>query len=147
MQPTRLLCPWDSPGKNTGVGLSCPFPGDLPDPGIEPMSPALQADSLLSEPPGKPCLSVHYANSSSCLFSVIFCTDFFLKKSLKETQAFPTLPSEQGALLHGLRLSVPGAGPRAAGQWAGHGCCGGSQASAVFSGERGNEAQSSQLLW
>ena len=28
--------------------------GDLPDPGIEPGSPALQADSLLSEPPGKP---------------------------------------------------------------------------------------------
>ena len=29
-------------------------PGDLPDPGIEPWSPALQANSLLSEPPGKP---------------------------------------------------------------------------------------------
>ena len=29
-------------------------PGDLPDPGIQPGSPALQADSLLSEPPGKP---------------------------------------------------------------------------------------------
>ena len=28
-------------------------PGDLPDPGIEPQSPALQADSLPSEPPGK----------------------------------------------------------------------------------------------
>ena len=35
-------------------GLPCPSPGDLPDPGIEPGSPALQADSLLSEPPGKP---------------------------------------------------------------------------------------------
>ena len=30
------------------------FPGDLPNPGIEPRSPALQADSLLSELPGKP---------------------------------------------------------------------------------------------
>ena len=30
-----------------------PSPGDLPDPGIEPESPALQADSLPSEPPGK----------------------------------------------------------------------------------------------
>ena len=29
-------------------------PGDLPDPGIEPRSPALQVDSLPSEPPGKP---------------------------------------------------------------------------------------------
>ena len=33
-------------------GLPCPSPGDLPDPGIKPWSPALQADSLLSEPPG-----------------------------------------------------------------------------------------------
>ena len=31
-----------------------PSPGDLPDPGIEPGSPALQADTLPSEPPGKP---------------------------------------------------------------------------------------------
>ena len=31
-----------------------PSPGDLPDPGIEPGSPASQADSLLTEPPGKP---------------------------------------------------------------------------------------------
>ena len=34
-------------------GLPCLPPGDLSDPGIEPGSPALQADSLLSEPPGK----------------------------------------------------------------------------------------------
>ena len=35
-------------------GLPCPSPGDLPDPGIKPRSPALQADSLPFEPPGKP---------------------------------------------------------------------------------------------
>ena len=34
-------------------GLPLPSPGDLPDPGIEPRSPALQADALPSEPPGK----------------------------------------------------------------------------------------------
>ena len=33
-------------------GLPFPSPGDLPDPGIKPRSPALQADALLSEPPG-----------------------------------------------------------------------------------------------
>ena len=32
-------------------------PGDLPNPGIKPGSPALQADTLLSEPPGKTVLS------------------------------------------------------------------------------------------
>ena len=31
-----------------------PSPGDLPNPGIEPRSPALQADSLPAEPQGKP---------------------------------------------------------------------------------------------
>ena len=35
-------------------GLPFPSPGDLPNPGIKPGSPALQADSLLSESPGKP---------------------------------------------------------------------------------------------
>ena len=131
LQPARLLCPWHTPGKNTGMGchfllqgifptqetnpgllhcwqrllpsgrpwairevqkreLPCeseshvrlfvtpwtiiyqapwslgfsrqeywsglpfPSPGDLPNPGIEPRSPSLQADSLPSEPPGKP---------------------------------------------------------------------------------------------
>ena len=36
-----------------GSGLPFPSPGDLPNPGIEPGSPTLQADSLLSEPPEK----------------------------------------------------------------------------------------------
>ena len=35
-------------------GLPFPSPGDLPNPGIKPRSPTLQADSLPSEPPGKP---------------------------------------------------------------------------------------------
>ena len=35
-------------------GFPFPFPGDLPDPGIEPGSPALQADSLPTELAGEP---------------------------------------------------------------------------------------------
>ena len=51
--PARLLCTWDSPGKNTGVG--CHFLlGDLPNPGIKPRSPALQAESLPTELQRKP---------------------------------------------------------------------------------------------
>ena len=34
-------------------GLPFPSPGDLPNPGIDPRAPALQADTLPSEPPGK----------------------------------------------------------------------------------------------
>ena len=37
-------------------GLPFPTPGDLPDPGIKPRSPALQEDALPSEPPGSPVL-------------------------------------------------------------------------------------------
>ena len=44
----------DSQGKNTGVGCLALFQGNLPNPEIEPRSPTLQANSLLSEPPGKP---------------------------------------------------------------------------------------------
>ena len=39
-------------------GLPFPSPGDLPNPGIEAGSPPLQADTLPSEPPGKPCISL-----------------------------------------------------------------------------------------
>ena len=48
--PHGLNSLWNSPGKNTGVGLPFPSPGDLPNLGIEPRFPALQADSLPSEP-------------------------------------------------------------------------------------------------
>ena len=46
--------PWNSPGQNTGVGSLIPSPGGLPNPGVEPRSPALQEDSLPDEPQGKP---------------------------------------------------------------------------------------------
>ena len=39
-------------------GLPFPSPGDLPDPGIGPRSPTLQADALTSAPPGKPLNSL-----------------------------------------------------------------------------------------
>ena len=41
------------------IRLPFPSPGDLPGPGIEPRSPALQADTLTSEPPGNPSKGSH----------------------------------------------------------------------------------------
>ena len=53
LQPHGLYSPWNSQGQNTGVGnFLFPSPEDLPNPGIEPRFPAMQADSLPSEPPG-----------------------------------------------------------------------------------------------
>ena len=52
LQPTRLLHPWDFPGKNTEVGCQKPPLGDLPDSGIEPEAPALAGGFFTSESPG-----------------------------------------------------------------------------------------------
>ena len=46
--------PWSFSGKSTGVGCHFLLQGNLPDPGIEPRSPTLQADALPSEPQGSP---------------------------------------------------------------------------------------------
>ena len=49
-------------------GYPFPSPGDLPNPGIEPRSPALQADSLPAEPRGKP-LCASYARLIAAAWS------------------------------------------------------------------------------
>ena len=57
LRPHGLYSPWNSPGQNTGVGsLSLSR-------GSKPRSPALQADSLPAEPPGKP-IPLHIVNVS-----------------------------------------------------------------------------------
>ena len=60
-------------------GLPCPPPGNLPNPGIEPRSPTLQVDSLLSEPQGnnnlflgyKDYLIIHTKQHLECVKRVI----------------------------------------------------------------------------
>ena len=53
------------PRQDYWSGQPFPSPGDLPDPGIEPVSPALQADCLPSEQPGKPqYYSIHVYKKS-----------------------------------------------------------------------------------
>ena len=72
-------CPWNPPSQNTGVGMPFPSLGDLPNPGIEPRCPSLQANSLPAEPPGKP------KNTGVCNLSLLY-------------QIFPTQESNQGFL-------------------------------------------------
>ena len=68
-----FVTPWDVayqaplsmgfPRQEYWSGLSCPPPGDLPDPGIEPRSfasPALAGRFFSTVPPGKPQLSCHW---------------------------------------------------------------------------------------
>ena len=57
LQPARLLCLWGFSRQEYWSGLLFPAPGDLPDPGIKPMSlvsPALAGRFFTTEPPGKP---------------------------------------------------------------------------------------------
>ena len=54
LQPARRLCPCGFYRQEYWSVLPRPPPRDLPNPRIEPRSLALQVDSLLSEPPGKP---------------------------------------------------------------------------------------------
>ena len=68
----RSLSQEDSPRAGNGnpfqysclensMSILLPAPGDLPNPGIEPRSPALQVDSLLTEPPGKHIFSAYFS--------------------------------------------------------------------------------------
>ena len=95
----RLLYPWNSPGKNTGVGLPCPPLGDLPNPGVEPGSPALQGNSSPSNESqftaelsnisyvqtGKAQQSMHYRKSSPTLLQQLVLL-MFRHCSVKNTQ-------------------------------------------------------------
>ena len=77
LQPTRLLCPWDSPGKNTGVGCHSLLQGILQTQGSN--QGLLHFRQILSEPPGKSraitreppfsCLSINHSRSEMLNFT------------------------------------------------------------------------------
>ena len=72
--------------------VAIPSPGDLPDPGIEPWFPALQADSLPSEPPGKPLwihwLSRYFLSMSNSFSPWDPCSSCFLPVSCFTPRAY-----------------------------------------------------------
>ena len=55
-------------------GLPFPSPGDLSDPGTEPVSPALQADTLRSEPPGKPHIPIKLCVHTCVYVCMLVCS-------------------------------------------------------------------------
>ena len=107
-QSCETLCnPMDCspPGSSTSMEFSrqesrnvlpFPSPGDLPDPGIEPRSPTLQADSLLAEPPGKSKVQdVIVVQLPSCvwLFVALWTAAGQASLSLTISQSLPKLMS------------------------------------------------------
>ena len=61
-------------GKEYWSGLPFPSPGDLPDPGIETGSPALQSDSLPPEPPAKPIVVLKHRLFRPADFLIFLCS-------------------------------------------------------------------------
>ena len=74
LYPARPLCPWGLSRQEYWSGLPCPPPEDPPNPGMEPRSPTLQADSLPSEPPGEPKLMHRFSSVQSLSRVRIFAT-------------------------------------------------------------------------
>ena len=68
--PARLLMSMGFPRQEYWSGLPFPSPGDLPNPGIEPRSPALAGGFFTTEPPGKPPLVTIFLFPSALFFHV-----------------------------------------------------------------------------
>ena len=74
LHPTKLLYPWDFSRQEYQTRFPFPPPGDLPDPGIKPVSPALIGRFFTTEPSGKPhyvvylklMLSINYTSIKKC---------------------------------------------------------------------------------
>ena len=77
-------------------GLPFPSPGGLPDPGIEPRSPALQADSLLTELVLRTFVSAALVSQQKNLLWVIILPK--RKWQASEVKRFPKAPAVQARL-------------------------------------------------
>ena len=89
-------------------GLPFPSPGDLPDPGIKHRSPALQADSLPSEPPGKPMICITFQLMFVNLLSWIAADQ--LSKRIAVTSFPDGSVGKESACNAGIPGSIPGSG-------------------------------------
>ena len=86
LQPARLFCHGDSPGKNTEVGCYFVLQGNLPNPGIEPVSPALASGVFIAELPGRYLYILHSDFTSNLLCWVLVCPEF-----LKSAVSLPVI--------------------------------------------------------
>ena len=85
--PPGSSCPWNYPGKNTGVGCHFLLQGNLPDPGIKPTSPAspaLTGRFFTTEPPEKPTQNSYLSNvySLQILVLVLYCNLLHIMKRI-----------------------------------------------------------------
>ena len=93
-------------------GLPFPPPGDLPDPGIQPRYPSLQADSFLSEPPGtrERHSQIHQADLTAPSVSHCCLSGLFSPTTRAEAPAFSAQPAGFPCALPESRR-LPGSSP------------------------------------
>ena len=113
LQSIRLICPWDSPGKNTGVDYHALLQGIFPTQGLNLslMSPALADGSLSLAPPGKyrSTSDVELIQDSRIILwasrkKILF---FFFQITLRATYSRILCLSQRGSIMIGrLELSV-----------------------------------------
>ena len=107
----RLLCSWDFPGKNTGVGCQFLLKGifliQCSEP-KSPASPALACRFVIIEPPGEPFHSQSWINGYNCTRSSFSFPSFSAPPSL-----LPSLPSFSFSFLFwfGFTYFIPGDSP------------------------------------
>ena len=87
-------------------GLPCPPPGDLPKSGIKPGSPALQADSLPSEPPGKTVKSLMGLMNTDTFYNMLFEQFYKLLTIQKATNQSVLKEISPEYLVEGLLLKL-----------------------------------------
>ena len=77
-----LLCPWEFSRQEYWSSLPWPPPGDFPNPEIEPRSPTLQADSLPSQPPGKPIHTHTHTCIDWCTYPLVPTQSYVQRKKI-----------------------------------------------------------------
>ena len=92
------------PGKNTGMGCHSP-PGDLPDPGIEPVSPALAGGFFTAEPAGEPTV-VHEKERKISFLPRDGSSG--LLTGIRSHRGGPALGNRRVKTLLQLRVQIPG---------------------------------------
>ena len=99
LQSHGLYNPWNSPCQNTAVGSLSLLQGNLPNPGIEPTSATLQADSLPAEPTGKP--------KNTGLGSLSLLQGIFPSAGIGTHLLFPTHSASAPTLFYSKLFPVP----------------------------------------
>ena len=105
LQPPRLLCPWESPGRDTGVGCHFLLQGIFLMQGSNPGLLHLlhwQADSLPIEPPGKPQRGFHFIIHVKVLYGLTVICDPLLLLSPPQAPGLSNYPISLH-LCHGLK--------------------------------------------